>query len=70
MNRNNTIDIILIFVIFLSLFTMAYAITIYEKDSVSCLSNPIRYLENKNNLTCSCTERNEFDYKYFDLNVS
>jgi len=70
MEKGYTIDIILIFLILIFLITLVYSISIYENDSVLCLSSPIQYLENKNNLTCSCTERNEFDYKYFELNVS
>ncbi len=70
MNRNKIIDLALIFLILIFIVIILYAIKIYNADSFSCLSNPIEYIENKNNLTCSCTERNQFDYKYFDLNLS
>jgi len=60
------IDLILIVLIIIFIAILIYAIIIYRSDALTCLSNPINYIEQLNNLSCSCEE-----YKpYLDINLS
>lgn len=56
MKRNVVVDLLLIGVIIIFIGVLVYAITIYEADALSCLSNPINYIEHLNNLSCNCQE--------------
>jgi len=64
--RATKIDLILIVLIIIFIGILIYGLTIYKTDALTCLSNPINYIEQLNNLSCSCKE-----YKpYLDINLS
>jgi len=50
------IDIILIVLILMFLSILVYGIVIYNSDGVSCLSDPIGYLEGIKNISLECKE--------------
>lgn len=65
------VDIVLIVLIFSLIAIVTYAIYIYDRESFSCISNPIIYIEELKNISCSCTERNVYEFKPANLkNIS
>jgi len=64
--RATKIDLFLIVLIIIFIGILIYGLTIYKTDALTCLSNPIKYIEQLNNLSCSC----EVYKPYLDLNLS
>jgi len=53
-NKKIIIDLILIFLIFIFIILVIYLIVTLKKDSILCLSNPIKYYETIKNTSCYC----------------
>ena len=64
--RATKIDLFLIVLIIIFIGILIYGLTIYKADALTCLSNPINYIEQLNNLSCSC----EVYKPYLDINFS
>ena len=64
--RATKIDLFLIVLIIIFIGILIYGLTIYKTDALTCLSNPIKYIEQLNNLSCSC----EVYKPYLDINFS
>lgn len=56
MEKKIVIDLILIGSIVIFIGVIIYSITIFKADGMSCLSNPIGYIEHLNNISCQCQE--------------
>jgi len=48
------LDLFLIFVIFLLIVTICVMIAYMKKNSLTCLSNPVKYYMELKNTTCIC----------------
>ena len=68
MDRQDKIDLFLICSILLLIAIIIYAITIYNRDSIECLVDPIDYYQATHNLSCSCQEYKP--YLDYDINLS
>lgn len=62
-----SIDLILIFLIFILLVSTIYLIFIFKKDGFECLANPINYFENLKNSTCICYKNTGWNLKELNL---
>jgi len=73
MDRQDKIDLFLIFSIVILIVVIIYAVTIYNRDSVECLIDPIDYYQALNNLSCKCQEYkpyldiDDIDFSNMDL---
>jgi len=62
-------NLILIGLILILLGAIIYGITIYTQDAVSCLSDPIQYVEVLKNYSCQCSEKNLWEGSFSNLTL-
>lgn len=70
LDTKDKLDIVLIVIILIFLIVITYAISIYNQDAVSCLEDPIQYLEDKRNVSYHCREAKFGDVDYSSINFN
>lgn len=61
-NKIHWSDLFLFLIIVVLIATMIYAISIYERDKFRCVSSPINYYEQINNVSCQCRKQTPYDF--------
>ena len=59
-------NVVIIFLVIILIGVISYATFIYDRDSFSCVNNPLEHFEQLNNVSCQCKERQIWN----DLNYS
>lgn len=67
-DKNRVMDIIFIVLVAALLITIVIMLIYMDRNSVSCLANPVEYFESIENVSCTCQEINPFTK--ININIS